>query len=742
VAFGIWDRAGIYRYISFFVAPVMFQKHFRKIYEHMNISGYKDTVCCKTVKGSDIALNLFLLGFISSSFQLLLLKELMNISGGYELIAGTFLGTWLIASASGSSLAAKSTLSDTGKINLIFVLSPLVTLALLFLLSRLCLNPGETPSFISSLILSLLILFPFCAASGFTFVKLVEAGKHKGFLPGKSFSIETAGGIVAGIVISILAAGILNSYQTLLLVILIGISYYFLKFRLNNHKLKFAYKIFILLISSLIIISSPDRIFRSILLHGLRVTSSEETPYGNVTIAEYNGEESIYYNQRLLKYNEDAVEREEDIHFAMLQSDNPENVLIISGAINSLIPEIKKYSTNRIVYVERDPELSRMQKTHLPDESENLIIENDDAFSYIRNTDIKFNVVILLLPPPSSFSLNRFYTLEFFTALKEIMQDNAVFSCSAGINPNYFNEESVKLFSSVFNSLAEVFRFVTPVAGTKLYFIASDKEIDISFGSLTSVRKIDNLYVNSDYFADDLVASRSAEIRDLMNENVRQNRAAVPVACYYYQAFNLSKNLNNTTLVLLIMLTFFAVPVFLITREGRIMYFTASALAGFEIIILLMLQLTIGNMYQLTGLIIASLMAGLAAGSGIRIRGFPDKEMFYKILILIGFYVFAGLTADKLLGLNTRLPVISLLTIATFIPAFITGSLFRDLTSRDISKAHVSNIYTADLAGSALGFILFSGLAVSLLGISYSLYITILLAVIALAFSFGNKPNF
>ena len=467
-------------------------------------------------------------------------------------------------------------------------------------------------SFISSLILSLLVLFPF-APLGFTFVELVEQVNIR-FLPGKSFQSDRWRHCCR-IVISILAAGILNSYQTILLVILIGISYYFLKFRLNNHKLKFAYKIFILLISSLIIISSPDRIFRSILLHGLRVTSSEETPYGNVTIAEYNGEESIYYNQRLLKYNEDAVEREEDIHFAMLQSDNPENVLIISGAINSLIPEIKKYSTNRIVYVERDPELSRMQKTHLPDESENLIIENDDAFSYIRNTDIKFNVVILLLPPPSSFSLNRFYTLEFFTALKEIMQDNAVFSCS-GINPNYFNEESVKLFSSVFNSLAEVFRFVTPVAD-KLYFIASDKEIDISFGSLTSVRKIDNLYVNSDYFADDLVASRSAEIRDLMNENVRQNRAAVPVACYYYQAFNLSKNLNNTTLVLLIMLTFFAVPVFLITREGRIMYFTASALAGFEIIILLMLQLTIGNMYQLL-LIIASLMAGLAAGSGIR----------------------------------------------------------------------------------------------------------------------------
>jgi len=30
------------------------------------------------------------------------------------------------------------------------------------------------------------------------------------------------------------------------------------------------------------------------------------------------GEESLYYNQRLLTYNDDATEREEDIHYAML----------------------------------------------------------------------------------------------------------------------------------------------------------------------------------------------------------------------------------------------------------------------------------------------------------------------------------------------------------------------------------------------------------------------------------------
>jgi hypothetical protein len=40
-----------------------------------------------------IASNLFITGFVSSSIQLLLIREMMNISGGYELVSGIFLGT-------------------------------------------------------------------------------------------------------------------------------------------------------------------------------------------------------------------------------------------------------------------------------------------------------------------------------------------------------------------------------------------------------------------------------------------------------------------------------------------------------------------------------------------------------------------------------------------------------------------------------------------------------------------------
>ena len=76
--------------------------------------------------------------------------------------------------------------------------------------------------------------------------------------------------------------------------------------------------------------------------------------------------------------------------------------------------------------------------------------------------------------------------------------------CSPGPGNDYFNKESIKLYSSIYNSLAGIFRNVKPVVGNKLYFIASDKDLSVSFCKLTEMRNISNIYVSSDFLADDL----------------------------------------------------------------------------------------------------------------------------------------------------------------------------------------------------------------------------------------------
>jgi spermidine synthase len=686
---------------------------------------------------SEIGINLFITGFVSSSVQLLLMREMMNIAGGYELITGIFLASWLIGSAAGASLAGSSALVDARKINMTFSLSPLISLLLLIIFSRLFLTTGETPSFLVSMIYTFLVLIPFCLISGFTFVKLLSmAGRGNGFVPGKSFSIETAGGITAGVSISFLTSGLLNSYQLILLIVVLSSGYVLINFYIKSHKSGIFVKVFIAATASLIILLNPDIFFRQLLLPGLKISTSKDTSYGNLTTGKYNNEQSIYYNHRLLAYKNDVTESEENVHYAMLQSESPEKVILVSGYLNSLLPEVFKYPVKKLIYIERDPELARSEISISGTYPAELVVANTDAFRYIRNSDEIVDVIILLIPPPSTLLLNRYYTTEFFNEVKNKLKPDGIFMCSPGPGSNYFNKESLNMYSSVYNSLSSVFKNVRPVMGNKLYFIASDKNLSVSFCELTELKKIKNIYVNSDFLADDLINKKSDEIISLINNKIKQNKFAFPIACLHYQSYNFSKNLNEKIPSIILIVLVFALPVLTIRKGNLIMYFSASALAGFEIILLLTLQLIIGNMYQLTGLIIAGLMTGLAIGAGMDIRFLNSSSFRLKGLVLMSFYVAFGLIYNFIILFKSGLPATVLLIISGFLPALYTGHFFRKLTINKQTGLSSSATYSADLAGSAFGFILISGYAVPAFGIRNSIFL--LSALIFAGLLFGT----
>ena len=685
-------------------------------------------------------INLLFIGFVSSSVQLLMMREMMNIAGGYELITGTFLGSWLIGSAVGAAMAGKSLINDIRKVNLVFALMPLVSLSFMIILSRLFLNNGETPSFLLSIIFTLIVLFPFCFVSGFAFIFILnQAGISNSFSSGKSFSVETIGGIAAGMAVSFLASGLVNTYQLLLIIIII-----FLVYVLNSfYLLKKNIRIFSVIIAGIalliILFSNPDIFFRQLLLHGMKVRSTRDTAYGNITTADFEGDRTIYYDQRLLSWQNNEIEREEDIHYAMLQHDNPEQVLIISGDIKSHLPEVLKYKVKKVYYVERDPALIRAGMSLPGNKDDRLIIENNDAYRFIKKTNLNFDVIILLLPPPSTLMLNRYYTTEFFSEIKKRLNNNGVFMCSPGTGENYYNKESTILYSSLYKSLSSEFRNIIPVVGNKLYYIASDGELTSSICSLLSKRGITNTYVSPDFLSDDLLNMKSGEVISLINKDARPNTTKFPVACFHYQSYNLSKDLNERIPSLILLILIFAAPVITIRSRNLIMYSSAAALAGFEIIMLFTLQTVVGNMYQLSGLIIAGLMTGLAVGSGINLPFIKADSIRINAIFLVLFYLLTGLIFNKILNNGSSFLNICFILILTFIPSVFTGQLFRKLArSNDLASAP-SSVYSADLAGSALGFIFISGLAVPAMGVRITIFL--LSALIFAALLFGTIRN-
>ena len=690
------------------------------------------------ISRSDFGINLFIIGFASTSFQLLMIREMMNISGGYELISGIFLGTWLILSAAGAALGGKSKLHDIRKINLVFALSPLISLFLMFIFGRLFLESGETPSVLVSIIYTFLVLIPFCLSSGFIFVKLISlAGETFSYDPGKSFSIETIGGIIAGIMVSLLISGKLGTYKMMAIIILLSITYTLLTYFLRKELIRNFLKILSLSLVIFIIMSDPDAIFRQFMLPGIKVEKSTDTPYGNITTGHYMGELSLYYNQRLLKYSDDVMEREEDVHYAMLQHKSPRSVVIISGTFETHLPELIKYGVKKITYIERDPALAQVEISDSL--KEKITVSYSDAFSYFKKPHDKADVIIMLVPPPSTLMLNRYFTTDFFARAYEMLNKGGVFMCSPGAYDNYLNDESLKLYSSVFNSLKAEFKNVIPVAGNKLYFIASDNELKTSFCELTSKIGISNLYVSRDYLSDELVDRKSREISNLLDPEVNLNTSDFPLAYSYLQVYHLSKFKNEKVVVFLLLALLFAIPLFNIRRQNITMYFSASSLAGFEIIALLTLQNTAGNMYQMTGIIIAGLMAGLATGSGISNEFLSRISLKYKGLFLMIYYLAVALIYNLILSTEIIGVAIVIILILSFIPAFVTGNIFRELTIKNGGQNMISRVYSADLAGSAMGFIAVTTITIPVFGIIVTIFF--LAIFVFIGFLFGTIMN-
>lgn len=683
------------------------------------------------------SLNLFLIGYLSASLQLLFLREVLNLAGGYELIAGTYLAAWLINSAFGSWFAGKTSMNNLNKINIIFAVSPLISLLLMILSSKFFLNQGETPSFLVSILFTIFILFPFCFLSGYIFIKVLIKAKDSGTLDsGRSFSVETVGGIAAGLIVTVLTSGFLNTYQTLLISVLL----YFLYIAIVHLNLNHRFSQFVVIsgvgLILVIIGTDPDRYFRQLFLQGIRVDKSKDTPYGNITYGTYHDERSIFYNHRTVRWENDETEREENIHYTMAQHNNPGSVLMISGDLLSTIPEITKYGVKKIYYVERDPEfLKSFLSSEIPGK-EIVITENTDAYRFVKKTSEKFDLVIMVLPPPSTLLLNRYYTKEFFEEVKNKLNDNGIFTCTPGSAENYYNYQSASLYSIIYKTLSSVFRNVLPVAGNKLYFISSDANLSTEICALIENKNIDNIYVNSRYLDDELIKIKSDEIILLLDKNARINTLRRPLAYFHYQFYNLSRDPGKAVPALIVVCLFFVLPFVTVRKRNFPMYSAAATLAGYEIMTLAGIQSSAGSIYHLTGLVFAAVMVGLAAGAwtGVMFRGKNVPALTMSALLI--FYISAGLLFGRIIVLDNSSVVVFILITLSLIPAFFTGSLFRVLSVHTEDKISTAGVYSSDLAGSALGFIIISAISLPLAGTDGTFIILSAITITGLIFAF------
>lgn len=705
VDFGIaMSFVGIFHFLWHF-------KYYLKLFRPEKNHPKKDVIPENFQPGNikNLKILIMLSGFLSTSVQVLFIREITTVFQGNELMMSWTLGAWMLLTGIGSFLGrSKNRVEKSAKVLdmmlILLAFLPVVLVPLLDMLKTNIFPPGIMVNPAYFLLILLTFLAPVCLLSGFIYSFLVNISRfgEAGFA--KVYALEATGSLIGGLVVSFVFVQWLSIIQSFLIMLLAVVAL------LAIVQKKIEYYVSAAVTISIIVLSVKfqiDHRLKSFLFINQEILDSEETFYGNVTITESAGQYNFFGNGSLLYSTDNTITSEEYTHYAMMQHRYPKDVLLVSGGIGGMVSEILKYkSVGTVDYVELNPRLISMASKYAPmpvDTRIHLIF--GDGRRAIQTTNKKYDVVIFAVPDPSSLQVNRFYTNEFLSIMKQKLNSGAVVLYGISSSGNYMSAEKIDIESTVFQTLKNNFQHVEIIPGEKDYFLASDSVLRVDIGKLSAIKGIDTKYVNSNYIDDISIQQRGGLIKDkLMKKIVNLDEKPWPV--YFHTLQFISEFTSSGWILIAIPVVILLLPLFFIRSVASGMYISGFTASSFEILIIFCFQTFFGYVYSAIGLIIAIFMGGLALGSifGNRFRASEKQFVFAQILlgcfalVFIVFWNVQNHLANSFFG-------ILLFGVMTIVLSAVTGFQYvvgsKILPGNTVQTAPL--LYAVDLIGAALG---------------------------------------
>jgi len=752
----------------------------------------------------------FLMGFTSIIAQVVLMRELLVVFYGNELSLGIILGNWLILIATGSyiTILILKRFIKTNESRIIFFIFMEILIAFIFPLqiyvSRILRNivmvpMGELIDFITIFASSFLILIPSCIILGLQFSLgsriYSDITKESSKCIGNVYILESIGSFIAGITFSYLFVDILSPFQMAFLISILSLfAGLFLSKEIKTKKIGIFISILIIIgILFILPVTSGyiERTTREMQWKNNNLIESIDSIYGNIAVLEKDREYIFYENGVLMFTTEESELNEELIHFPLLEHGNPKTILLVGGGISRNINEVLKHPVERVVYVELDPKIIETVRMYLSTTDRKAIddprveINYTDARFFIKRTKNKYDVIILNIPEPESIQLNRYYTIEFLSEIKKILNNNSIISINIPYSESYASNEMRILISSIYRTINSSFPDVKIIPGLHLLILASPSKNVLTYNAtILSERLIDRnistSLINRQYIKYKLSPNRIDFALNSIIPNIQINSDFRPIATYYQmllwgEEINLENEIKSIILsfptpiifIIIIILIHAVIITSILSKKGKkgfILYnvpniilsgvILTTGFAGmvFEIISIIAFQAIYGYLYYKIAVIIALFMAGLASGAYIMnkckgdntLRNIKILELSVVIYSLILPFIFIFISIHSY---NINVPELLFSTIMLF-AGFLVGAEFPLAsrlyfeTDRSIEKT-AGVLYASDLIGAFIGAILTSSFLIPLYGITNVLILSTILnlSTLLLLLLFSLKIN-
>ncbi len=426
---------------------------------------------------------LFVEGFVSLSFQMLYIRQLIPFVGNSVEVVSWIIGVFLIALAIGYKKGGEYTGDIRQKLIKNLYFSVLIAgIGLSFLFVELYFASGVFKSYNLMQIYCLLIVFPVTYFLGQTLplITNIMKGDKVSQISGNVLFLSTIGSFIGAIITTNI---LLKNFGVSLTIYINIILLMFLIFVLNISNIKnnllFKSFEFIIILSFMYIINIPIE----------KENFVKTNQYANYKIIDNGAKRIFTSNKSYSSILEDEkkygyIKYLEEILFNNLKIEDKE--ILIIGAGGFVLSKDLENTKNRFTYVDIDPEIKNIAEKHFLKESINGEFIALDGRDYINSINKYFDVIVLDAYSANVAIPEHLASKEFLLSLKQKLNFGGILAINTIYKTNFSDEFSLKMN----NTINSVFKncFIVP--------INSQNEI-------TNVEYICFNYDNNDIYTDD-----------------------------------------------------------------------------------------------------------------------------------------------------------------------------------------------------------------------------------------------
>ncbi|RLB30609.1 MAG: hypothetical protein DRH11_14590 [Deltaproteobacteria bacterium] len=558
-------------------------------------------------------------GITSVTTQLLTIREFLSQFHGNEITISLVLFCWLLLTGLGSLLAKpvkRPSLILYGLLMLVIGLWPLMQMILIRGFREALFTHGASPGFYSILFYIVSMIGPYCVLVGFVLpysLKVLHEA-HYAFTSGDLYLSDSIGDITGGVLFSFILVYLVTPFVaialTSFLVILIGLL-------LLARQGRFGLVAASLILSGLFFYYSTNGAFERSTLSSQygNIVRYQESPYGRIVITREGAQHTFWETGVPLYSDANVISSEEKVHYALCQLDRVDSVLLVSGGLGKTIDEVAKYHPRHVDYVELDPGLtSAALDLGVIKERPFLRIINTDGRRYIKNTQEKYDAVIVDLPDPDTFQVNRFFTSEFFSLVKKVLRKGGILAMGMEYSPNYISEIRRKKLSTLFNTARLHFRQVLILPGGEAYFLCRDGKLSPRIPLRLRLKSIKTSYIEG-FFQGNVTEERITELNRILDPNEYINTDFEPrLMNIVFQEWFL-KHGTSPNYFLAVWIAITLIYIMFMRREEYVLFSTGLATMGVEMLIIFTFQVVYGYIYLKVGAIVTAFLLGLLPGA-------------------------------------------------------------------------------------------------------------------------------